>query len=156
MAGRTFWSDAANTVTMLATTVDSDLNLADGSRAISSGFVNTSGDLFFDATLTLRYTGTGPPAVGTRVAELYVLPSKDGTTHASPTVTGIDPQDSNLVGVFQSIAGSTVTNEVLILQGLQLPARSMKLLVINTAGQAITPSEGVLEITPYTAQVSVS
>lgn len=148
MANKTGWDDSPSIVSALTTGLDS---LANGSRAISSALDNdadaSAKNLYGDLELVVRYGG-GPPAAGTKVAEVYLLPTVDGTNYPEGS-TSVTPQKALLVATFESRVPSTSATERLVVFGITLPPRDYKLLLVNTSGQAYHTSGNTLKIKPY-------
>jgi len=136
----------------IATALSSGLNsLADAARAISSTIDNDAGlDLYCDLELAIAYTSSAPSA-GVKVAEVYLLPTVDGTNFAVGS-TSITPQKSLLVATFESRNGSTSAVEYLIASGIPLPPRDFQLLFVNTSGKTLHASLSTLKLRPYKLQ----
>lgn len=137
----------------ISTQLSTGLNsLADAGRAISAAYDNTSGlDLFIDAELAIAYTSSAPSA-GVKVAELYMLPSVDGTNYPEGG-TSITPQGALLVATFESRNGSTSAVERLMATGIPIPPFNVKFLLVNTSGKTLHASLNTLKTTPYKMQV---
>lgn len=107
-------------------------NLASGSVA-TGAFVedNTpgTGDLEGDFELAVAYE-SGPPASGTRVADLYIEYSVDGTNFPSNT----NVPEETYVGSFVSRNGSTSTLERIPLTGISLRPLKFKAALKNVSG----------------------
>ena len=126
-------------------------SLADAARAVSSAFDNSTNlDEYGDLEFTVQYT-TSAPSAGTKVAEVYLLPSIDGTNYAEGS-TSITPQKALLVGVFESRNGSTSAVERLVVSGVSIPPDHMKFLLVNTSGKTLASSGNTLKIRPYKVQ----
>lgn len=136
----------------IATALSSGLNsLADAGRAISSAIDNDAGlDLYCDLELAIAYT-TSAPSAGVRVAELYLLPTVDGTNFAEGG-TSLTPQKALLIATFESRNGSTSAVEYLVATGIPLPPRDFKLLLVNTSGKTLHASLNTLKLRPYKLQ----
>ena len=147
MANKTAWDDT----TAIDTALSTDLNsLANGSRAISAGVANgTELDLYGDLELVVQY-GTAPSA-GTKIAEVYLLPTVDGTNYPEGSAS-LTPQKALLVATFESRNPSTTAVERLVVPGIPLPPRAFKLLLVNTSGQAYAASGNTLKIKRYKLQ----
>lgn len=144
MASKTGWDDSTTIVSALTTGLDS---LASNSRAISSAIDNGTGrDLYGDLELVVTY-GVAP-AAGAKVAEIYLLPTVDGTNYPEGS-TSVTPQRALLVATFESRSPSTSVAERLVINGITLPPRNYKLLLVNTSGQAYASSGNTLKIKPY-------
>lgn len=144
MANKTGWDDTTSIDTALSSGLDS---LANGSRAISSAIANgTEKDLYGDLELSIKY-GTAPSA-GTKVAEVYLLPTVDGTNYPEGS-TSLTPQKALLIATFESRNPSTSTFEKLVIWGVTIPARGFKLLLVNTSGQSLASSGNTLKIKRY-------
>ena len=141
------WIDGS-TATALSTGLDS---LTDTSRAISAAIDNDADlNLYCDLELAIAYT-TSAPSAGVKVAEVYLLPTVDGTNFAEGG-TSLTPQKSLLVATFESRNGSTSTLEYLIATGIPLPPRDFKLLLVNTSGKTLKSSGNTLKLRPYKLQ----
>lgn len=148
MANDIKWKDGS-----ISTLLSSGLNsLANGSRAISSAYDNTTNlDLYGDLELAIAYT-TSAPTAGTKVADVYLLPTVDGTNYAEGG-TSLTPQALLLVATFESRNGATGAVEYLIAPGIPLPSRSFKVLLVNTSGKTLHATLNTLKITPYKLQI---
>src|SRR4051812_10343049 len=86
--------------TALASIITTGLNsLASGSRAASSAGAidNTSGlDFLIDLEFLVKYTSSAPSA-GVIAADVYLVPSLDGTNYAEGS-TSVTPQGALYVG----------------------------------------------------------
>jgi len=141
------WKDGS-----IATALDSGLDsLANGSRAISAVIDNDAGlDLYADFELVVRYTTTAP-AAGVITAELFLLPTVDGTNYPEGS-SSLDPQQMLKVGIFESRNGTTSATERLVLTGIPLPPRDFKVLLKNTSGFSYYSTANTLKIRPYKLQ----
>ena len=132
----------------LATSSESSGNMASGV------YDNTTAlDMYADFQLTIQYN-SGPPAAGTKVAELYILPLVDGTNPASQ-VSGGQPQKALLVATFESVLPSTSAVEYLDALGIPLPAGKFELVLKNTSG--VTLKSGnvcYLKMAPFQLQAA--
>lgn len=142
--------------TSLQTVIDKNATLTNNSRAAGDYDNSTELDLWCDVYLQVQYD-TGPPAVGTKVAELYVLPGDGETTEVFPDggdgTVGTDdtPQQIFLVGSFESINPSTSVNEVLSLRDIPLSGDGNRFVLLNTSG-ATFDSTYELRIKPSKTQ----
>lgn len=136
----------------IATALSTGLNsLADAARAISSAIDNDADlNIYCDLELAIAYT-TSAPAAGTKVAEVYLLPTIDGTNFAEGS-TSLTPQKSLLVATFESRNGSTSAVEYLTASGISLPPRDFKLLLVNTSGKSLHATLNTLKVRPYKLQ----
>lgn len=126
-------------------------SLADGARAVSGNIDNgTNLDLLLDSELQVAYTSTAPSA-GTIVADLYLVPTIDGTNYAEGS-TGVTPQASLLVGSFESRNGSTSAIERLTVTGIPIPLGLFRLVLVNRSGRAFHASLNVLRYRTYKYQ----
>lgn len=140
------WLDGS-TATALSTELNS---LTDTSRAISSAISQSGLDLYCDLELAVAYTSSAPSA-GVKVAEVYLVPSVDGTNYAEAS-SSLTPQKSLLAATFESRNGSTSTLEYLVATGIPLPPRDFKLLLVNTSGKTLKSSGNTLKLRPYKLQ----
>lgn len=124
-------------------------SLADAARAISLAF-DATGYMYADFELKVEYT-TSAPAAGTKMGELYMVSSVDGTNYCEGS-TSLTPQRLQLVGAFESRNGATGTFEFLHVLGVALPARPAKWLFLNTSGKTLAASGNILTIRPFTPQ----
>lgn len=132
----------------LTTGLDS---LANGARAISAAIDNSTNlDMFMDLQLKVKYTTTAP-AAGVITAEVYLIPSVDGTNYGEGG-TGLTPQASRLVATFESRNGSTSTFEYLNSLGIPIPIGSFKLLLVNKSGYAYASADNLLTYRTYKLQ----
>lgn len=139
------WEDGSAT-TALSTELNS---LADAGRAISAAIDNDAG-LYLYADLELVVSYATAPTAGTTAAEVYLLPTVDGTNYPEGSST-VTPQAALLVGSFEVRLGTTGP-ERLVLRGVDLPARDFKLLLCNKSGRAFTASGNTLKVRPYRVQ----
>lgn len=123
-------------------------SLTNGSEAEGT-FDNSTGlDIWCDLILAIQYNA-GPPAAGTKVAEIYLLPQVDGTNYPSVTSGGL-PQKSLLVAAMESVAPSTSALEYLVVKGIALSPGNNKFRLSNTSGQTLHASASMfLKIQPY-------
>lgn len=144
MAAKVGWDDTTSVDTLLTTDLDS---LANAARAISSAVENSERDLYGDLELVVRYAA-GPPTAGTKIAEVYIVPSVDGTNYAEGS-TSVTPQKALLVASFEARSPSTSAVERLIVLGITIPPRTHKYLLVNTSGQAYYSADNTLKIKRY-------
>lgn len=118
--------------------------LADGSGISSPDQDNsTEKALTIDLMLKVAYTGS-TPAVGTVVAEIFIVPAVEGTNFAegyggSP----VAPQDF-LVARLESRNPSTSVHEYLAALHIPLPLSGYRVVVRNTSGRAYLASGNAL------------
>ncbi len=158
MATNTRWAAPTAVQTLMQTALDSLANntlvvSSETSGNMSSGaYDNTSAlDLYADFELAVCYATA--PSAGTKVAELYLLPSVDGTNFA--TVDGSNqPQKALLIATFESRNPSTSGVERLTVPGVSLPPGKFKLVLKNTSGQAFKDNSvtKTLRMRPYQLQ----
>lgn len=136
----------------IATALDTGLNsLANAARAISGTIDNDAGlDLYCDLELVVQWD-TSAPSAGTKIAEVYLLPSVDGTNFPEGS-SSLTPQKSLLVATFESRNPSISATERLVASGIPLPPRDFKLLLVNTSGQTYETSGNTLKLRPYKLQ----
>jgi hypothetical protein len=132
--------------------LSTELNsLADAGRQISSAIDNSSNlDLYMDLELAVQYTSSAPTA-GQKVAEVYLVPTTDGTNYAEGS-TSITPQQALLVATFESRNGSTSAVERLASLGIPIPVGSFKLELVNTSGKTYASSGNTLKYRTYKLQ----
>jgi hypothetical protein len=125
--------------------LSTELNsLADAGRVVSAAIDNSSNlDLFMDLQLAVQYTSSAP-AAGVVVAEVYLLPSIDGTNYAEGS-TSVTPQQQLLVATLESRNGSTSAVEYLDSLGIPIPIGSFKLLLVNKSGKTYASSGNTLK-----------
>lgn len=158
MPTNTKWAVPTAVQTLMQTVLD---DLADGDLVVSdetsgnmaSGvYDNTTAlDLYADFDLAVAY-GSAPDA-GTKVAELYLLPSVDGTDFAVVDVDN-QPQKALLIATFESRNPSTTVVEHMIVPGISLPPGKFMFVLKNTGGEAFA-SSGVtktLKMRPFQLQ----
>jgi hypothetical protein len=160
MATNTRWAVPTGIQQLMNTALTS---LTNGSLATSS---ETSGnmasgvydnsiqlDLAADFELTIEYNA-GPPAAGTKVAELYILPVLDGANPASQ-VSGGQPQKALLIATFESVLPSTSAVERLVALGIPLPPGKFQFVVKNTSGQTLKNGDVCyLKMRPFQLQAA--
>ncbi len=131
--------------------LSTELNsLATAGLAISSSAYSGNLDPFADIELAVKYT-TSAPAAGTKVAELYLVPTIDGTNYAEGSAS-VNPQKALLIAVFESRNGSTSAFERLVQLGVSLPPGSFKFVLLNTSGKTLASSGNTVTIRPYQYQ----
>lgn len=141
------WEDSA-----FSDIVTTGLNsLAANARVLTTAISQAGLYLYADFQLLVKYTSTLPP-VGSKVAELYLVPQIDGTNYPI-TGTGVDPQRSLLIGTFDTFQPSTTVFERINIRGVLLPPRDFKLLLKNTNAQPYAASGNILTFRPYRLQV---
>lgn len=124
-------------------------SLGNGSLVASAALDNTSNlDLYADWVYQAKYAA-GPPAAGTKVADLYLLPSPDGSNYPDITVV---PQKALLIASFECRNPSTSVFEFLVATGVSIPPLLFKVVLVNTSGQALAASGNTLTFTPYKLQ----
>lgn len=130
-----------------------DLNsLGNNARAISGVIDNDANlNLYADFQLEVQYD-TAAPSAGTRIADLYLLPTVDGTNYPEGSAS-LTPQQSLHVGSFESRNPSISAIERLVLAGVALPPRDFKVLIVNVSGVTWETTGNVLSIRPYRLQV---
>lgn len=149
------WQDATAIHTCLNTATEgTTLNgLTTGSRAVSNatGDLDNGTDLDFFGDYELLVDIQVAPAVGDKIAELYVLPSVDDTNFPDGTAADT-PQAILLAGVFE--ARRAVTTDLrMVIPGVSLVPRKMRFLLINTSGQTFGANDGhFLKVKPYKVQ----
>ncbi len=158
MATNTKWAAPTAVQTLMQTALDSLANNAlvvssETSGNMSSGAYDNSSalDLYADFELAVCYATA--PSAGTKVAELYLLPSADGTNF--PSVDGSNqPQKALLIATFESRNPSTSAVERLTAPGISLPPGKFKFVVKNTSGQAFQSNSvtKTLRMRPYQLQ----
>lgn len=136
----------------LTTLLSSGLNsLADGARAISGAIDNSTDlNLLLDLELAVAYTSTTPTA-GNIVAEVYLVPTLDGTNYAEGS-SSVTPQSALLVAALETRNPSASAVERLVAQGIPIPLGSFKLLIVNKAGRAFHASLNTLKYRTYKYQ----
>lgn len=123
-------------------------SVTNGSEVEGTYDNSTNLDIWCDLILAIQYNA-GPPAAGTKVAEIYLLPQVDGTNYPSVTSGGL-PQKSLLVAAMESVVPSTSALEYLIATGIQLFPGNNKFRLSNTSGQTLHASASMfLKIQPY-------
>lgn len=147
----TKWFKPNSVATILAA---ADLNsIANAAAALSAAYDNTTNlDLYADFVLAIQYNA-GPPAAGTKVAELYLEAAVDGTNY--PSVGSSLPQKSLLIATFESRAPSTSALEYLDLYGIPILPLNQKFRLYNTSGQTLHASASMfLKMSPYQLQTA--
>lgn len=140
----------------LAVVIDDNAALTNGTRAAGDYDNATELDMFCEAYLQVQYDA-GPPAAGTRVADLYVLPGDGAGTQLYPDGgdAGLgqddDPQADFFVGSFVSINPSLTVNELLGLPRIPLYGHGNRFVLKNTSGQTFD-STWELRIKPSKTQ----
>lgn len=136
----------------LASALTTELNsLATAGIVVSSAIDNTSNlDLYMDLRLEIKYTSSAP-AAGIKVAEIYLLPSVDGTNYAEGG-TSVTPQSSLLVATLESRNGSTSAFEYLAALGIPIPPLNFKLCLVNTSGKTLAATGNTLKYQPLKLQ----
>ena len=158
MATNTKWAAPTAVQTLMQTALDGLANNTlvvsseTGGNMTSGAYDNSSAlDLYADFELAICYATA--PSAGTRIAELYLLPSADGTNYASLDGSN-QPQKALLIAVFESRNPSTSAVERLLVPGVSLPPGKFKLVLKNTSGQAFKDNSvtKTLKMRPYQLQ----
>lgn len=124
----------------LSVVINDDAALTNSSRAAGDYDNSTELDIECDVYLQVQYDA-GPPAAGTRVADLYVLPGDGAGTQLYPDGgdaglgTDDDPQSDFFVGSFVSVNPSLTVNELLSLPRVRLYGHGNRFVLKNTSGQ---------------------
>jgi len=141
-------------VTLFSNGGNTGLNsLASGSQAISDVLDNTTAlDPLVNLELDVAYTTTAPTA-GQRVADLYMVPSLDGTNYGEGS-SSIRPEAKHLIGSFESRNGSTSAVERLMLKEITLTPGKHKFVLVNQSGKTYHATLCVLKAYPYQYQGS--
>lgn len=142
--------------TAIQTIIDDNATLANAARSAGDYDNSTALDPFGIFQLTVQYDG-GPPAAGTKIADLYIIPgTSTGPTYADGGDAGLGtddtPQAIYWVASFQSINPSTTVDEVLGTVEIPLYARN-RVVVLNTSGQTFD-STWILKMQPVKRQVA--
>lgn len=141
------WYAPTAVQTLLSAGLD---DLVTNGLALSSAYNNASAlDLVADFELVICYA-SGPPAAGTKVAELYLLASVDATNYPEGS-SSVTPQQGLLIGSFESRASSTSVVERLTLSGMPIPPLNFKVLLKNTSAVTLKSSSvtKTLKMQPY-------
>ena len=138
------WEETTAVKTVLNTaTQGTTLNaLANAARAItnSTGDIANQTNLDFLADFELLVDIQSAPALGDKVAELYLLPSVDGTTFPDGS-TSITPQTRLLADIFE--ARQAITGDLrMVVPSIPLSPRITRALLINTSGAAFGANDG--------------
>lgn len=140
----------------LSVVIDDNAALTNGSRAAGDYDNGPELDVECEVYLQVQYDA-GPPAAGTRVADLYVLPGDGAGTQIYPDGgdaglgTDDDPQSDFFVGSFTSINPSTSVNEILGLPRVRLYGHGNRFVLKNISGQTFD-STWELRIKPSKSQ----
>lgn len=153
MANLAYQDGTAQTVV-----IDKNAALTDGSRAAGDYDNSSNGDLYADFFLVVQFDTTAPSA-GETIAELYVLHADDSGTPAYPqggdgTVgSNVDPQRTLMAGVFETRSPSISTDEVLLVSGVPISPRNMRVVIKNVSGQQFDLT-WELRMKPYRLQTT--
>jgi len=135
-------------------TIISGSTLTNNNREAAAYNNSTELDMYADFELFVKFDTTAPSA-GDRVAELFILPTVDGTNFpegGDGTVgDDLDPQQVLKIGVFESRDPSTSTEERIVLSGIPLPPRDARYVIKNISGQTMNAS-WTLKAKPYKLQ----
>jgi hypothetical protein len=145
----TTWATPTSESSIITSGLD---GLTNNSLALSADFdSSTNLDLYCDLSLELCYASA--PSAGTKVAEIYLLPSIDGTNYAEGS-SSLTPQQALLVAALESRNPSTSAVERLAAPGIPLPPGHMKFAVKNVSGQTLKDNTvaKALKIRPYQLQ----
>lgn len=127
-------------------------------NGVGSGTVysNASGYLYGDFQYKVKYQSSVPTA-GTISAELYLVPTIDGTNYAPGSGTlsaNFAPQAALLAATFEARASdATVNFEYLDVIGVPLPYGSFKPFLINKSGKTLAASDNALYMRPTTIKL---
>jgi hypothetical protein len=122
-----------NDSTLMQTVFSTELNaIANNTRVLSDPLDNTFDlDVYADFELLVKYNVV--PPVGAKIAEIFIIPTVDGSNYAEGSVS-VQPQKYLIIGAYESVNPSISNFERLMLTNIVIPPRSFKILLRNTSG----------------------
>lgn len=139
----------------VATVLDTALNSDVTAQAtVSAAIDNDTGlDLYLDIEV-VHGTYGGSVAAGTKVADVYLLPTVDGTNFPSNDAdsTTLYPSPKFLVGSCIKMPATGTGGMRDVIPGVPLPVGDFKLVHVNTSGQTLAASGNTVKIRPYKSQ----
>lgn len=145
------WKDGASVIAVLSTELNSDVT----GQLTVSGVINTdaSNDLYCDIEVLHGTYGSSVNA-GTKVCDIYLLPTVDGTNFPTNDAdsTTLYPEAKYIVGSAQKMSATGTGGMRSIITGVPLPARDCKFAHLNTSGVTLASSGNQLNIRIYRAQ----
>jgi len=138
------YRDGETVTTLLSTELNA---MANGARVLSDPHDNTSDlDVYADFELLVKYSVA--PSNGTKVVELYIVPTIDDINYAEGSISVI-PQRYLLIGIFETVNPSISSFERLIIPNVVIPPRNFKVLIRNTSGQDFAATGNTLRMKKF-------
>lgn len=144
------WQDGS-VVPVLTTELNSDVT---GQSTVSAAIDNDSGlDLYVDIEVVHGTYGATVNA-GTKVADIYLLPTLDGTNYPTNDAdsTTLYPEAKYLVGSVVKMSATGTGGCRSIITGVPLPSRDYKIVHVNTSGVTLAASGNAVNVRHYKAQ----
>lgn len=145
------WKDGASTTTVLSTELNSDVT---GQLTVSAAQDNDAGlDLYIDIEVVHNTYGSSVNA-GTKVADIYLLPTVDGTNYPTndSDSTTLYPEAKYIVGSVVKMSATGTGGCRSIIAGVPLPSRDYKIAHLNTSGVTLASSGNTVIARTYKAQ----
>lgn len=145
------WKDGSSTTTVLSTELNSDVT---AQLTVSAAIDNDAGlDLYCDIEVLHGTYGSSVTA-GTKVADIYLLPTVDGTNYPTNDAdsTTLYPEAKYIVGSCVKMSATGTGGMRSIITGVPLPARDFKIAHLNTTGVTLAASGNTVIIRVYKAQ----
>ncbi len=145
------WELDGSVTTILSTELNSDVT---GQLTVTTAINNSTGlNLYCDIEVLHGTYGSSVNA-GTKVADIYLLPTVDGTNYPTNDAdsTTLYPAAKFLVGssVKMSATGTGGMRDVIC--GIPLPVGDFKIGHLNTSGVTLAASGNTVKIRVYRAQ----
>lgn len=144
------WQDGSES-TVLSTELNSDVT---AQATVSAAIDNDSGlDLYIDIEVVHGTYGSSVTA-GVKVADIYLLPTLDGTNYPTNDAdsTTLYPEAKYLVGSVVKMSATGTGGCRSVITGVPLPARDFKIVHVNTSGVTMAASGNTVKVRPYKSQ----
>ena len=144
------WQDGGE-ATVLSTELNSDVT---AQATVSAAIDNDSGlDLYIDIEVVHGTYGSSVTA-GVKVADIYLLPTLDGTNYPTNDAdsTTLYPEAKYLVGSVIKMSATGTGGCRSIISGVPLPARDFKIVHVNTSGVTLASSGNTVKVRPFKSQ----
>lgn len=144
------WEDGSE-ATVLSTELNSDVT---GQLTVSAAIDNDANlNLYVDIEVVHSTYGSSVTA-GTKVADIYLLPTLDGTNFPTNDAdsTTLYPEAKYLVGSVIKMSATGTGGCRSIITGVPLPARDFKIAHLNTSGVTLASSANTVKVRPYRSQ----
>lgn len=143
--------EPGSVATVLSTELNSDVT---AQSTVSAAIDNDAEqDLYVDIEV-VHGTYGGSVAAGTKVADIYLLPTVDGTNYPSNDAdsTTLYPAAKFLIGSAVKVTATGTGGMRDIIPGVPLPVGDYKIVHVNTSGQTLASSGNTVKVRPYKSQ----